>query len=111
MERNEFRVVPVTRYIVTRYFWDESGKKQGFSQEVGEFPSLGAATFVAGALHASTPGSVFEPYEEPPVPVWTVKAWTEEEAEALHAKIHGPDAILICGPKTADKAQKRMAKG
>lgn len=50
MSAIEYRVIPVTRYIVTRYTEIDG---EGCSEQIGEFPSGTAADFVADGMVAA----------------------------------------------------------
>lgn len=54
MQENEFRVRPVTRYVLTHYNLNDG---KGAVRNVGEFPNVESAEEVAVALQALVPGS------------------------------------------------------
>lgn len=51
----EYRVRPVTRFIITRYHKDDHGAA---SEPIGFFESAWSANMVAKALHGGEPGSL-----------------------------------------------------
>ena len=59
MKTIEYRVRPVTRYIVTRF--EAHGSSEGASSYMGELDSEHLAQRVAAALVASEPGSKLVP--------------------------------------------------
>lgn len=75
--KHEYRIRPVTRYVVTRYApgyveYHDNGTasgSSGSSSVVGEFLNQGMAAVVAEAmanLHGGAAGVVWEPMEEVP---------------------------------------------
>lgn len=58
MVTNDFRVIPVTRYVVTHYHHDEEAREAG-SGPMGEFDHLAYAEQAAKALAASIPGAAY----------------------------------------------------
>lgn len=58
----EYRVRPVTRFIITRY---EALERTGTLTTIGEFDSNIDANCCAGALHLTEPGSLCELYDKP----------------------------------------------
>jgi hypothetical protein len=55
MKSIEYRVRPVTRFVVTRY---EENDGTGSIETLGEFPNEAFAERVAGAMTVAEPGSV-----------------------------------------------------
>lgn len=86
----EYRVRPVTRYIVTRYHSDTDGGPSGV-ETIGEFDNLGRADVVGAALANSEQGASFATIEDRREPIGIFTAHTSEEADALMDFIHGPN--------------------
>lgn len=58
----EYRVRPVTRYVVTRF---HSGERSAGCETCGEFDNMQRANTVAEALHKSEQGSSFAKLIDP----------------------------------------------
>ena len=58
METNDFRVIPVTRYVVSHYYHNEE-RREASCGPMGEFDHLAYAEQAAKALAASIPGGVY----------------------------------------------------
>lgn len=56
MQTNEFRVRPVTRFVLTHYSADDEEQRSA-TRTVGEFPNVESAEEVGVALQALVPGS------------------------------------------------------
>lgn len=63
----EYRVRPVTRYVVTRFHSEGEGPVRGMAgcETCGEFDNMERANTVAHALHASEPGSTYARLVDP----------------------------------------------
>ena len=63
----EYRVRPVTRYVVTRFYRESmpNGNEQGGCEGCGEFDNMQRANTVAEALHKSEDGSTFAKLIDP----------------------------------------------
>lgn len=74
----EYRVRPVTRFIITRYHRtdDDNGRSEAGSELCGLFESAYQANRIASALHASEAGSVCFLTDHPDAP--TVPAPSRE---------------------------------
>jgi hypothetical protein len=79
MAENEFRVRPVTRYIVTHFQSEElpDGSCSGGSRSYGEFDNLAAAEAVGLALHRATDGSTFQTLANSPLREDDSIAWSD----------------------------------
>lgn len=62
MQTNEFRVRPVTRFVLTHHQADDEAGNSG-TRTVGEFPNVQAAEEVGVALQALVPGSTLTTIE------------------------------------------------
>lgn len=60
MQTNEFRVRPVTRFILTHHHDPAQPGKTPYTRTVGEFPNVECAEEVGVALQALVPGSTLE---------------------------------------------------
>lgn len=63
----EYRVRPVTRYVVTRYHRESrsNGNESGGCEGCGEFDNMQRANTVAEALHKAEDGSTFAKLIDP----------------------------------------------
>jgi hypothetical protein len=87
MEKNEFRVRPAVRYIVTHF--RDSGTTGGCSN-IGTFDNIDVADRVGRALAASIPGATFATVEDRREPRAQFYAYSSEQANAIMEFIHGP---------------------
>ena len=66
MDKTEFRVRPVTRYILTKYSQHSTPESRSGSLEtVGEFHNAAQADAVGRAMHLAIPGATFAPSDGP----------------------------------------------
>lgn len=84
---NEYRVRPVTRYVVTHFTSD--GKGKGACRQFGEFPNQEQADEVAQALASRQPGATFATLERRPEPIAEFYAYTPEQSDALTRVVSG----------------------
>lgn len=89
MQENEFRVRPVTRYVLTHYHLIEG---KGSIRNVGEFPNVESAEEVGIALQALVPDSTFVTLEGRE-PVYPPKALAA--AMAVRAEPKEYDYVIV----------------
>jgi hypothetical protein len=91
---NEYRVRPVTRYIVTHFQDNLETGVGAASVAYGEFPNIDQADTVGRALSAANPGSTFVTIEERRKPVAIFYAYTHEQAHKMMEACSQTDAVI-----------------
>ncbi len=86
MRKVEYRVRPVTRYVLTKFEDGEDGDRRwGGCETIGEFVNIDSADRVGIAMRESDRGSTFATIEDRREPCAIVYAYTHEDATKLMA--------------------------